>query len=117
MTFKNAFNCKKCPECNDEKGCPMWWETVWEKPDGEVKIIKACGYTQLPLYLIELIKASNRPAAAVESIRNELDVKLEKLCTLQSHGLHQVASAFNQLISPVNADDVKEIECQPNSQQ
>ena len=72
MNYKNAFRCKKCPECNDENGCPMWWETIWEKPSGEVKIIKACGYTQLPLYLIELVKASNRPAAAIESFRNEM---------------------------------------------
>jgi hypothetical protein len=65
---KNAFVCHKCPE----KGCPMWWETVATSLDGEVKIIKSCGFTQLPTYLIEVVKASNRPAAAVESARDEI---------------------------------------------
>lgn len=73
MAYKRAFQCKKCPENNGPDGCPMWWETVWENAQGgETKLIKACGYTQLPLYLTEVIKASNRPAAATEGLRNQV---------------------------------------------
>lgn len=69
---KDAFNCARCPGKAGDGGCPMWWDTIWEKPDGEAKIVSSCGFTQLPLYLTEVIKASNRPAAAIESTRNEI---------------------------------------------
>ncbi|MGI9297770.1 MAG: hypothetical protein ACR2QC_07720 [Gammaproteobacteria bacterium] len=72
---KAAFRCRKCPaNGNPDRGlsCPLWWETVWTKPDGGQEVIKSCGYEQLPLYLIEVVKASNRPAAAVESMRNQV---------------------------------------------
>ncbi len=24
--FKNAWKCHKCPQSNDENGCPAWWD-------------------------------------------------------------------------------------------
>lgn len=73
MRYKNAFNCKKCPERNDEQGCPVWWEVVeCNLQTQEERLVKACGFSLLPKYLTEVIKASNRPAAAVESCRNEI---------------------------------------------
>ena len=73
MAFsKNAFNCQKCPGKGGDDGCPVWWETIWEQASGETKIVKGCGFEQLPMYLTEVVKASNRPAAAVESMRNEM---------------------------------------------
>ena len=69
---KNAFNCCKCPEKSGEGGCPMFWETMWNITTGEEKLIKSCGFEQLPHYLTEVVKASNRPAAAIESTRNEI---------------------------------------------
>lgn len=71
MSYKNAFNCKRCPESSGPDGCPVWWETTWEDKGGNVDLIKSCGFQQLPMYLIEVVKASNRPAAAIESMRNE----------------------------------------------
>lgn len=32
---------------------------------------KMCGYQALPIFLTEIISASNRPAAAIESMRDE----------------------------------------------
>jgi hypothetical protein len=76
MAFSAAFQCAKCPENGDEtKGaaCPCWWETVQtDIQSGEIKIWKSCAWQQLPVYLTEVIKASNRPAAAVESMRNQI---------------------------------------------
>lgn len=69
---KNAFNCSKCPGKSGDGGCPAFWETTWTNPSGEVKLIKDCAFAQMPLYFIELIKAANRPAAAIESTRNEI---------------------------------------------
>ena len=79
MTYRNAFNCKRCPQSNDDRGCPVWWETVWEAPSGETRTIRSCGFTQIPLYLTEVIKASNRPAAAVEGVRNETAEGFERI--------------------------------------
>lgn len=83
---KNAFNCAKCPGKGGDGGCPMWWETVWENGEGATKLVKGCGFEQLPLYLTEVIKASNRPAAAVEATRNEI-----------ASGFQRVAQAMIQL--------------------
>ena len=77
---KHAFNCCKCPGKGGDGGCPMFWDTVHTNiQTGEIKTIRSCGYEQLPTYLVEVIKASNRPAAAVESCRNEIAAGLAKV--------------------------------------
>lgn len=77
-----------CPENSDpQRGtyCPCWWETLHTNvATGEEKFVKSCAWGQLPLYLIEVIKASNRPAAAIESTRNEI-----------AEGLTRVAQAID----------------------
>jgi hypothetical protein len=73
MNYRNAHNCRKCPQRNDADGCPDWWEWAETNPaTGEDRIQKMCGRQALPKFLVEVIKASNRPAAAVESTRNEI---------------------------------------------
>ena len=73
MNYEKPFDCKNCPERNDEKGCPAWMELVFEQLNSnEVKIVKDCGWKLMPVMLVEVIKTSNRPAAAVESCRNEI---------------------------------------------
>ena len=73
---KNANICHKCPKdgaSDGSRGCPWWWKTTHENVStNEIKVIEECGKVQLPLFLVEVIKASNRPAAAVESARNEI---------------------------------------------
>ena len=46
MKYKNAFNCKKCPQRNDENGCPLWWEIVWTNDTGGQKVNKGCILSQ-----------------------------------------------------------------------
>ena len=71
--YKHAFECKKCPKRNDVDGCPGWWEIIYEELNtNAVKVEKGCYLTHLPKMMVEVIKASNRPAAAVESCRNEI---------------------------------------------
>ena len=72
MNFKKAFKCKKCPESNGVNGCPMWWEYMQTNGLGQEKIEKSCGYQALPMFMIEVIKASNRPAEEIGSMRNEM---------------------------------------------
>ena len=71
MNYKNPFECKECPE--SEKGCPCWTELVETNiQTGEERITKDCLLKLMPRLMIEVIKASNRPAAAIESTRNSL---------------------------------------------
>ena len=83
MAFKRAFECRKCPQRNDEQGCPAWWEIVETNLETkEERITKGCGWTLMPRFMIEVIKASNRPAAAVESCRNEIATGFQSLSTI-----------------------------------
>ena len=84
-----CFDCDNCPrEWDPEKDrfCVMWWEYTQMNDKGEQKISKGCGFRELPHFLTEVIKASNRPAAAIESIRNE---------TLQAIRNHSLAMAIH----------------------
>ena len=97
---KNALNCAKCPGKAGDGGCPMWWETVWTNTQtGEVQTLRGCGFEQLPLYLLEVVKASNRPAAAIESTRNSIVEGLGKLGVALDRGFralsHGEASSRN----------------------
>ena len=77
MNYANAFNCDNCPKTNDETGCPVWWEFI-ETNDvtGHERITKECGFVSMPRLFVEVIKASNRPAAVMESMRNEIVKRL-----------------------------------------
>ena len=73
MAYKHAFECKKCPETNTDQGCPCWVELMETNiQTNEVRSNKGCLFQKLPIMMIEVIKASNRPSAAVESMRNEI---------------------------------------------
>ncbi len=72
MNYKNAFNCKKCPQTNTENGCPCWLEVAEQNTQtGEQRIQKLCVFAYFPVLMIELIKASNRPAAEISAMRVE----------------------------------------------
>jgi hypothetical protein len=71
--YEHAFECKECPQSNDKRGCPAWQEIIMENPrTGDTSIEKACLYVMMPKLLIQVIQAANRPAAVIESTRNEL---------------------------------------------
>ena len=80
-----------CPQNNDPaRGnyCPAWWESlVTNVMTGEERVNKSCGWQQLPVFLIEVVKASNRPAAAIESTRNEIAAGMERV----ANGLGRLA--------------------------
>lgn len=61
--YKNAFNCKKCPESNDANGCPDWWELV-ETNDAtnEQRILAGCARSQQigAKYMEETMKAARQ---------------------------------------------------------
>ena len=65
-----------CPRNNDPKSgkyCPVWMEMIETNVQtGEERVTKDCGFKLQQRLMIEVIKASNRPAAAIESTRNEI---------------------------------------------
>ncbi len=73
--YKGAFECNKCPMSNTpdaSRSCPMWWEfLVTPVGASQSELKKMCGYQALPTFLTEIISASNRPAAAIESMRDD----------------------------------------------
>lgn len=46
---------------------------------GEERPISGCFYQVMPRLMVEVIKASNRPAAAIESTRNEIATGFARL--------------------------------------
>lgn len=91
MAFKNGFNCAKCPENNGEKGCPCWIDGMAETniQTGEERISRGCLFTFLPRWLTLVIQASNRPAAAFESARNEIVKAINTVSDQQVYLLKQ----------------------------
>ena len=82
INYKNADNCKQCPKRNDEDGCQWWWEWVETNGTGQERLRKQCGKSAMQVFMVEVIKASNRPAAAVESTRNEIVKGFERLSNI-----------------------------------
>jgi hypothetical protein len=104
---KNAFNCAKCPRKGGEGGCPAWWETHHTNTlTGELKIIKSCGFEQLPVYLIEVIKAASTTVGTTDALRNEIGGGLRGIASLIGVTKREVLSIEAQ---PV--DDGKHSEC------
>lgn len=73
---------RECPKTNNPEAkhhCPAWTDgVVWtNSQSGEERIVH-CSFEALMPALVETIKASNRPAAAVESTRNELTEQLKR---------------------------------------
>lgn len=66
----------------------MWWETVQTNiQTGEEAITKGCGYQQLPIYLVEVIKASNRPAEEMSKIREKA---VERIAAVTKQTVEQI---------------------------
>ncbi len=71
MSFKNAWKCKKCPKSNEENGCPAWTELMMTNvQSGEEKLDKGCLFQMMPMLMVEVIKASNRPAAEIGALKS-----------------------------------------------
>lgn len=83
MAYKKAFKCDKCPETNSVTGCPAWTELFETNvATGQERFTKGCLFALLPKMIVEVIKASNRPAAAMESTRNAVIERLSQLVKL-----------------------------------
>lgn len=96
MDHRAAFQCAHCPRNNDpERGrsCPAWWEWTQENPaTGETRIERMCGWTAMPIFLVEVIKASNRPAAEIGACKSEIASGLGRIAETMQARLTQLAA-------------------------
>jgi hypothetical protein len=73
QNYKKAFKCHKCPQSNQEDGCPVWNEVILTHSEtGQEKIVKGCNFQILPFLITESIKASNVSTGTFSSIKNEI---------------------------------------------
>ena len=71
--YKNAFNCKKCPQSAEEDGCPVWWEQLWkDQVSGEQVINKGCGFNLAQSLLVAVASEARRPASEISAMRKEI---------------------------------------------
>lgn len=65
-----------CPRNNDPgrgKYCPAWTEYMQTNDDtGEKRLQRECVFQALPTFMVAVIQANNRPAAAMIDTRNEI---------------------------------------------
>lgn len=66
----------KCPRNADPANgrfCPAWTEYVeTNEQTGEERIRRECVFQAMPKFMMFAVRAANRPAAAIESTRNEI---------------------------------------------
>ena len=79
--------CEKCPNRYKPEGCPCWIDKTagFMKTNiqtGEEDFITGCFYQVVPFLMIEVVKASNRPAAVMESVRNEIANGFSKVASV-----------------------------------
>jgi len=82
VNYKNAWKCKKCPETNNDKGCPMWWEVVMKNDEtGETKVEKGCGFQLLPQMMALVSTNSLHSVAASYDMRNKVVKNVGRVIT------------------------------------
>ena len=92
--FKNAFNCKKCPQSMEEDGCPLWSEHIWtDKLTGESVVNKGCGFTMMQAMMIDVIKQASTAPEEISQMRKEVveSVQNATVATLQFHRAREQA--------------------------
>lgn len=109
MNYKNAFNCKKCPQTNGENGCPNWWEMVMTNHLGEQKVEKACGYQMTPQLIIQMCKQAEHTTYAAYDMRNKVVENVGKMIS----AVHQKLNLPPELLEGME-DKPLEIEEQTN---
>ena len=98
--YKNAFNCKKCPQSSKEDGCPAWWEQVWtDKANGNQVIKSGCGFAMAQSLLVEVIQTTHRPAAEISQMKKEVVDGVERATTavLEFHRAKEEAISSGDL--------------------
>lgn len=102
MSYKNAFRCKKCPQTNNENGCPCWLEITWTNDDGDTKIDKGCYFQLSPKLMLESVKAAN--------------ISSEHACQMRNGFQHVAELARKKLVISDAQDDSNQKEIEYNGE-
>lgn len=74
---RHPKTCAKCPHAFRAEGCPLWIDAEngfmeTNVQTGETRILEGCFPQVFPKIMAHVVRAANRPAAALESWRNEM---------------------------------------------
>jgi hypothetical protein len=109
--YKNAFNCKKCPQSLDEDGCPVWAEQIWtDKLSGESIINKGCGFALMQHLLVDVVKQAATAPAEISQMRQEVVESVQK-ATIATLAFHK---AKEEALRSSEADGIVLIETNDN---
>lgn len=105
-TYKRAFECKKCPQSNNEDGCPNWIELHQiNNITKEERLLMGCGHQLVPYILNEINVQIPRAANEVSSLREDISNKVAVAASLylkasQTQALEYVDGKYEELPSP-----------------
>lgn len=110
MKFKNAWKCKKCPERNDENGCPAWWEMVLTNDvTNEQKIERTCGFLLMPQFFSMVCKDTAHSIAASYDMRNKVINNTGKVIRAINDKM-DLGFVEDELIEMENPEELRQIE-------
>jgi hypothetical protein len=79
----NPKTCEKCLHRYRKEGCPHWIEPEngfieTNIRTGEERVVQGCFFQVIPKLMAHVVSAANRPAAAMESFRNEMVKRIDQ---------------------------------------
>jgi hypothetical protein len=82
-SYKKAFECKRCPQRNDEEGCPVWLEVRRINNISKEEITLAgCGHQLVPYMLNEILVQIPRSSAEISGMREDISNKVATAAAL-----------------------------------
>ena len=113
MQFNNAFNCKNCPESNNQpNGCPAWIELIENNDKGDVRINKNCLLLYSAELIMMLIKSNHIATENIVKTNNDIVDRVDAILIQQGNlgmilqeiidrlpSVHSHPSSVNRLIN------------------
>ena len=82
-SYKKAFECKKCPQRNDEDGCPNWLEVRRiNNISNEEALLCGCGHQLVPYMLNEILVQIPRSSSEISAMREDISNKVAAAASL-----------------------------------
>lgn len=92
---RHPKTCAKCPHAHSNAGCPFWIEPEngfmeTNIQTGDERLVQGCFFQVMPKLMAHVVRAANRPAAALENWRNEMSNGFAQIGHAM-HGIKQIA--------------------------
>lgn len=81
--------CPRTSDPNAKRFCPAWSDAgvIWKHAETGAEKVVNCGFRAMLPGMVQVIAASNRPAAAIESTRNEIAKGFERMGEIIATGM------------------------------